>query len=366
MQVPFVDLRAQHASVKDEVESAISGVMEQAAFILGPEVAEFEKEYAEYCEAEYAVGTDSGISALELTLRTLGIGEGDEVITVANTFIATASSISFTGARPVLVDIDPETYNIDPAAIEAAITPRTKAIMPVHLYGQPADLDPILEIANRHGLAVIEDACQAHGARYKGKRVGALAAAGCFSFFPAKNLGAYGDGGIVVTNDGELAEKLRMFRNYGQREKYNHIFLAFNRRLDSIQAAILRVKLRRLDQWNENRRRVASIYDRILADSSVICPKVADYSEHVYHQYIIRAENRDTLREQLDKRGVATGLHYPVPIHLQPAYESLGYNEGDFPVSEKIAGEMVSLPVFPEMTEERANYVASQILELTG
>lgn len=366
MQVPFVDLRAQHASVKDEVEPAMGRVMDQAAFVLGEEVERFEKEYATFCEAEFAVGVDSGISALELTLRAIGVGEGDEVITVPNTFIATASSISFTGAKPVFVEIDPETYNIDPAGIEMAINPRTKAIMPVHLYGQPADMDPIMEIAKQHGLAVIEDACQAHGARYKGRRVGAIGAAGCFSFFPAKNLGAYGDGGIVVTNEGELAEKLKMLRNYGQRERYNHLFLAFNRRLDSIQAAVLRVKLGRLDQWNEKRRRIAELYDRELADSCVVTPKVASYTEHVYHQYIIRTEDRDSLRAKLDERGIATGLHYPVPIHLQPAYAGLEGRKGDFPVTEKITGEIVSLPIFPEMTEEQAHYVTEQINKLAG
>lgn len=363
MKVPFVDLRIQYESIKEEVDVSLKKVMENTDFILGEEVQLLEKEYARFCEAECAVGVDSGISALELTLRALGIGEGDEVITAPNSFIATASAISFAGAVPVFVDIEPEYFNIDPGKIEAAITPKTKAIMPVHLYGQPADMDAINEIARKHGLKVIEDACQAHGARYKRRRVGALGDAGCFSFYPGKNLGAYGDGGMMVANDKAVVEKVKMLRNYGQKQKYNHIFLAFNRRLDTMQAAILRIKLRHLDEWNRKRRANAALYDRLLKDSNVRTPAVAGYAEHVYHLYVIITENRDKLLEYLNAKSVFAGLHYPIPIHLQPAYSSLGYKKGDYPVTEEYSGKILSLPMFPELTEEQIHFACELIKE---
>ena len=361
MNVPFVDLKVQYKSIAEEVNPAITKIMENADFILGRDVELFEEEFANYCEAKYAVGVDSGISALELTLRAYGIGNGDEVITAPNSFIATASCISFTGATPVFVDIDPITYNIDTNRIETAVTDKTKAIMPVHLYGQPADMDTIMTIAKKHNLLVIEDACQAHGARYKGRRVGAIGDAGCFSFYPAKNLGAYGDGGMLVTNDGHVAEKIKMLRNYGQKEKYNHIFLAYNRRLDTIQAAILRIKLRRLDKGNEKRRENAKIYNSLLRNSNVITPAVADYAKHVYHLYVIRTKRRNELGKLLNKKEISTGLHYPIPIHLQPAYSYLGYKKGDFPITEEVAEEILSLPMYPELAKNQIQYICECI-----
>lgn len=361
MNVPFVDLNVQYQSIATEVQEAISRVIERSAFILGDELELFEREFAEYCETGFAVGLDNGTSALELALRAYGIGDEDEVITSAHTFIATASAIAFTGARPVLVDIDSNTYNLNPDQIEAAITSNTKAIIPVHLYGQPADMDKVMDIASNHNLIVIEDACQAHGARYKNRRVGSIGDAAAFSFYPSKNLGAYGDGGILVTDNEELAEKIRMLRNYGQKEKYNHLFLAYNRRLDTIQAAILRVKLKLLDDWNESRRRAASLYNRLIADSVIHLPYCAPYAEHVYYLYVIRVSKRDKLQAWLKTKGVATGIHYPVPIHQQKAYEYLGYKEGDFPITEQYVGEFLSLPMFPEITEEQIAYVAECI-----
>jgi dTDP-4-amino-4,6-dideoxygalactose transaminase len=331
--------------------------MSRGDFVLGQAVADFEKAFAAYCEADYCVGVDSGYSALELIVRAFDIGPGDEVITAANTFIATTLAISNTGARVVLVDCDPQTYNIDPALIEAAITPRTRAIMPVHLYGQPADMDPILEIARKHNLYVFEDAAQAHGARYKGRRIGSMGHAAGFSFYPGKNLGAYGDGGAVVTNDPAIADKIRLLRNIGQKVKYHHDVKGFNMRLDTMQAAVLGVKLPHLDSWNASRRRAAATYGRLLADLPVVTPPVAPDVEHIYHLYVIRCEGRDELQKALGEVGVASGLHYPLPIHLQPAYAELGYERGDFPVTEAYADTIVSLPMFPELTDEQIAYV---------
>ena len=365
MQVPFVDLAAQYAAIKPKVDPAIASVLHRTNFILGQDVELFEKEFAAFCEAEYAVGVDTGTSALELILRAYDIGPGDEVITVANTFIATALAISYAGAAPILVDADPRTYTMDVSKLEDAITPRTKAVIPVHLYGQPADMDPIMEIARKHGLKVIEDACQAHGARYKGRRVGSLGHAAAFSFYPAKNLGAYGDGGMIVTRDEHVAQGLQMLRNYGQREKYNHLVRGFNRRLDTLQAAVLRVKLKHLDDWNAARRRHARRYDQLLADSPVTLPLEADYAESVYHLYVVRTDEREALMSFLQERGVSAGIHYPIPIHLQPAYEGLGYWKGDFPVSERYAAKIVSLPMYPELTPEFTRYVAKAVIEFT-
>lgn len=364
--VPFVDLAAQYALIGHEVESAMREVLRKTNFILGEEVRLFEEAFAAYCEVGYAVGVDSGTSALELALRALGVGPGDEVITAANTFIATVLAITDSGATPVLVDVDPLTYNIDPEKLARAITRRTKAIIPVHLYGQPADMDAVQEIAQRQGLLVVEDACQAHGARYKGARAGSLGHAAAFSFYPSKNLGAYGDGGMVVTDDPEVAETVRMLRNYGQREKYVHLVPGYNRRLDTLQAAVLGVKLPHLDRWNEARREHARVYGLALQGAAVTLPVVAGYAEPVYHLYAILADERDGLQEALRRQGVAAGIHYPIPIHLQPAYRHLGYEAGDFPVTERCARQALSLPMYPELTPEAIARVAGAIHSYTG
>ena len=361
MNVPFVDLKAQYQTVKDDVNVAVHGVMQRCDFVLGQDVKDFEKEFATYCEVDHAVGVDSGYSALELILRAYDIGPRDEVITAANTFIATALAITNTGAKPVLVDIDPDTYNLDPAKLEAAITPATRAIMPVHLYGQTADMDPILKIARKHGLRVVEDAAQAHGARYKSRRAGGLGDAAAFSFYPGKNLGAYGDGGAVVTNDAVLAERIHMLRDLGMRVKYHHEIKGFNHRLDTMQAAVLRVKLRHIDDWNAARRRVARQYDEQLADLPIITPYTPIWAEQIYHLYVIRTDNRDALQGHLKEAGIASGLHYPIPIHLQPAYQELGYQEGDFPITERYAKKILSLPIYPELDSEAVCYVVNTI-----
>lgn len=360
-QVPFVDLRAQYATIVQEIDEATKKILCNTDFILGQDVGLFEEEFAAYCEARYAVGVDSGTSALELLLRAYEIGPGDEVITAANTFIATAFAITDAGATPVLVDIDSDTYNIDVSRLEDAITPRTRAIMPVHLYGQAADMDPIMEIARRHDLVVIEDACQAHGAQYKGRRVGSIGHAAAFSFYPAKNLGAYGDGGLAVTHDEQIAKTLHMLRDYGQSKKYHHIVRGYNHRLDTLQAAVLRVKLPYLDSWNAARRQHAELYNELFADSPAVTPIEAGYAESVYHLYVIRINNRDELQAHLKTKGIATGIHYPVPIHLQPAYQHLSYRRGDFPVTEACAGEILSLPMYPELHREAIVHVASSI-----
>ena len=365
-QVPFVDLKAQRASIAREIDQAISSVLDSTAFILGPEVDLFEQEFAAYCGVQYAVGVDSGTAALELALRAYGIGPGDEVITAANTFIATALAATYTGATPVLVDINPRTYNIAVDQIRGAITRRTKAIVPVHLYGQPADMDPILDIARQHRLIVIEDACQAHGVRYKNARVGSLGDAAAFSFYPAKNLGAYGDGGMVVTNDKTVAETIKSLRNVGQREKYRHELLGHNHRLDSLQAAVLRVKLRYLDSWNQARRAHAQEYERLLADSDVVLPSVPSCSEPNWHLYVVRVKDRDSLRAHLSEKGIATGIHYPIPVHLQPAYQSMDFAAQSFPVTEEYANEIVSLPMYAELTPDAIEYVCDAIKDFVG
>lgn len=360
MSVPFVDLAAQYVQIQPEVDRAIHDVLESQQFILGPDVVRLEEEFAAYCENEFAVGVDSGVNAIELALRALEIGPGDEVITAANTFIATALAISAVGAEVVLVDIDPQTYNMDPQKVEAAITSRTRAIVPVHLYGQPVDMEPIWRIAGAHNLYVVEDAAQAHGARYHNRRTGSLSDIAAFSFYPGKNLGAYGDGGIVVTRDSTLAERVRMLRNYGQREKYHHWVRGFNSRLDTMQAAILRVKLRYLDEWNQSRRDHADHYTRLLS-SYVDTPEVPAGVEPVWHLYVIRTPHRDALRDHLERHNIQSGLHYPIPIHLQPAYEHLPYHEGDFPVTEAYAQQILSLPMYPELKPEMIEHVAEAI-----
>ena len=362
--IPFVDLKSQYAAIADEINPAVLDVMQRGAFILGPEVSAFEVAFAAYCQARFAVGVDSGTSALELALRVYDIGPGDQVITAANTFIATALAVSYTGATPVLVDIAPGTYTIDVEAIEKAITRQTKAIIPVHLYGHPVDMDPLLELARQHNLIVIEDACQAHGARYKGKRVGGIGHAAAFSFYPAKNLGCYGDGGMVVTNDEGVYEKIRVLRDVGQKKKYHHEVKGYNHRLDNLQAAILGVKLNYLDEWNAARRKHAAYYNHLLQGSSAITPQEADFADAVYHLYVVRVQNRDIVIEQLKALGIGTGIHYPIPIHLQPAYQELGHRRGDFPVTEEAADQILSLPMFPELTQEMIEYVANAIWDL--
>jgi len=354
-------LNRQYQALKPEIDRAIAHVLDRTDFILGEEVRRFEKEFAAYCQANYAVGLDSGTSALELGLRALGIGAGDEVLVPANSFIASALAVSFTGATPVFVDVDPATYNIDVQQLAQHITPRTKAIMPVHLYGQPAEMDAITEVAERYGLFVIEDACQAHGARYKGRRVGSIGHVAAFSFYPGKNLGAYGDGGALVTNDPQIADRARMMRNYGQREKYHHLCMGWNRRLDTLQAAVLRVKLRYLDEWNALRRRWAALYDQLLQDCDVIRPVASSPGEHVYHLYVIQVEERDRLQAHLAANGIATGIHYPIPIHLQPVYTALGYRVGSFPVTERCAPRLLSLPMFPELRADEVERIAGHI-----
>lgn len=361
MNVPFVDLQAEYQTIKGEIDTAIAGVLNRSDYVLGPAVKEFENAFADYCETDHAVGVDSGYSALELILKAYDIGPGDEVITAANTFIATALAISNCGARPVLVDIDPHTYNLDPAQLEAAITPATRAIIPVHLYGQPADMDPILTIARQHDLKVIEDACQAHGARYKGRRTGSLGDAAAFSFYPSKNLGAYGDGGMIVTSDTHVADQARLLRNLGQPAKYQHHIKGYNHRLDTMQAAILCVKLPHLDEGNAARRAAAVVYNRLLADLPVGRPHEAAWAEHVYHLYVIQVTDRNALLAHLNEAGVATGIHYPIPIHLQPAYAELKHKPGDFPVTEQCAGQILSLPMYPDISQEAVVHTVNSI-----
>jgi len=364
--IPFVDLKAQYAAIKHEIEPAIRGVLETTQFILGSEVAAFEQEFAAYCQAEHGIGVNTGTSALHLSLLAAGVGPGDEVITVPFTFVATVAAIVYTGAKPVFVDIDPDTFTMDVAAIESAITPRTKAILPVHLYGQPADMDPILAIARKRGLVVIEDACQAHGAEYKGRRVGSLGDFGCFSFYPGKNLGAYGEGGMVTTNDAEYARKIRMLRDWGAERKYEHVVKGYNYRLEGIQGAVLRVKLRHLETWTEARRSAGALYDRLLAESGVPTPRAAAYARHVYHIYAIRTRERTKWQEALHAQGIQTGIHYPIPIHLLPAYADLGYKAGQFPHSEQAAREVLSLPIFPELTREQCATVCQAVNDLAS
>jgi dTDP-4-amino-4,6-dideoxygalactose transaminase len=357
MNIPFVDLKTQYENIRDEIDPAIAEVVSTGWFVGGPRVKAFEEQFASFCQVEHAIGVSSGTAALHVALAAAGIGSGDEVITVPNTFIATTEAITLAGARPVFVDIDPESCNIDAGRIEEAITPRTRAVIPVHLYGQPADMDPIMEIARTHDLVVIEDACQAHGAEYKGKKTGGLGHIGCFSFYPGKNLGAYGDGGMVVTNDAGLAETVRMLSNHGQKEKNRHPREGFNYRLDAIQAAVLGVKLKHLERWNAQRRDHARLYGELLADLEVKTPVEKKFAKHVFHLYIIRLNQRDELAEHLSSRGVSVGFHYPVALHQQKAYARLGYGPGDFPLAEACAEQVLSLPMYPELTEAHIHSV---------
>ena len=362
MNVPYLDLKSQYAAIKDEIHAAIGEVMEKTAFAGGPFVARFEQEFARFCNCKHAMGVGNGTDALWLSLLALGIGPGDEVITVPDTFIATAEAITYCGAKPVFVDVEEKTYNMDPSLLEAAITPRTKAVIPVHLFGQTADMDPILAIAGAHGLHVVEDACQAHGAEYKGRKAGSMGATGCFSFYPGKNLGAYGEAGAVVTNDDAIAEKIRIFRDHGQSKKYYHGVIGWNARMDGIQGAILTVKLKYLADWNESRRAHAREYTRLLSSiEGVIEPCEADYAKHIYHIYAIRTGQRDRLMTALAEQGISCGIHYPVPVHLQEAYHFLGLARGSFPVAEKCAEEFLSLPMFPELTTGQIAYVVDKL-----
>ncbi len=364
MKVPFVDLQTMHRPIRDELAEAMLAVLDRGDFILGKDVAGLEEEYAAYIGTKYAVGLDNGLTALELSLRAYDIGEGDEVIIPANTFVATAAAVTFAGAKVVPVDINPDTYTIDPNLIEDAITPRTRAIIPVHLYGLPSDMDPIMEIANRRNLIVLEDVAQAHGATYKGKRMGSFGHVAAFSFYPTKNLGALGDAGIMTTNDEKVVEKIKMLRNCGSKIKYVHELEPFNHRLDSIQAAALRVKLRHLDSWSDGRRRAAKLYNELFAGSDVVTPITPEGYTHVFHLYVVRTARRDELQKFLSERGVGTAIHYPIPVHLQPFYADLGYKKGDFPVTDEQADQIVSLPMFPDMTAEQVEYVATQVKEL--
>jgi dTDP-4-amino-4,6-dideoxygalactose transaminase len=359
--IPFVDLKAQYHSIKPEVDAAILGVLESCQFTLGSEVVAFEQEFAAYSSSVHGIGVNTGTSALHLALLAAGIGKGDEVITVPFTFVATVSAIDYTGARAVFVDIDPQTYTMDPAQVEAAITPRTKAIIPVHLYGQSADMDPILAIARKHGLVVIEDAAQAHGAEYKGRRCGSLGDMGCFSFYPGKNLGAAGEGGMVVTANPEFARTLRMLRDWGAEKKYHHVLKGYNFRMEGIQGAVLRVKLRYLEKWTEARRAAARRYDEGFAGSGIATPRQMPYARHVFHIYAIRTQEREALQAALDSQGIQTGIHYPFPVHLLPAFADLGYRAGDFPHAEQASAQVLSLPMFPELNAEQSVIVCAAV-----
>lgn len=359
VSVPFVDLKTQYQSIKAEINTALTRILENTSFIMGAEVATFEKAFADYLGAQFCIGVNSGTAALQLALMACEIKPGDEVIVPSFTFFATAEAVSVLGVTPVFVDIDPVSYTVTAATIEKAITPRTRAIIPVHLYGQPADLDPILELGKRHNLKVIEDAAQAHGAEYKGRRVGALGDLGCFSFYPSKNLGAYGEAGAIVTNDEGLATRLRLLRDHGSTSKYAHAIVGYNFRMEEIQAAVLNVKLPRLDDWNNNRRQRASAYNELLKERGVVLPREMDHARHVYHVYAVQSDQRDDLRQSLTDADIQTGVHYPIPIHLQPAYESLGYKPGDLPVTEQLAERILSLPMFPELTDDQQLAVAN-------
>ncbi len=375
MKVPFLDLKVQYKQIEHEVLPMLKDAMSTGMFIGGPQVAGFEEEFAEFCDCRFCAGVNSGTDALRFALMALGIGSGDAVITVPNTFIATTEAISQVGAQPVFVDIDPHTCNLNPNKLEELLdkrlipctsdpTPSIKAVMPVHLYGQPAEMDPILEIAEKHGLKVIEDACQAHGATYKGRKAGSMGAAGCFSFYPGKNLGAFGEGGALVTNDEALANKIKMIRDHGQAKKYFHDMEGYNGRLDAIQAGVLRIKLKRLADWNQSRRENAGYYDELLSEiPEVKVVQQAEGTASVYHLYVILVDKRDELQKFLNEKGVATGLHYPLPLHLQKAYAHLGYKKGDFPVTERVAERLLSLPMFPELTREQIEYVVDCIKE---
>src|ERR1035437_738904 len=366
IKVPSLDLKTQYQSIKPEIDAAVGRVLDSCQFILGSEVAAFEQEFATYCDAAECIALNSGTSALHLALLAAGVGPGDEVITVPFTFVASVAAVVYTGARPVLVDIDPRSFTMNPAAIEALITSRTKVILPVHLYGQPADMDPIMEVARRRHLVVIEDAAQAHGAKYKGRPVGSIGDIACFSFYPGKNLGAYGEGGAVTTSNSEYAGTIRMLRDWGQDRKYHHVLRGFNYRMEALQGAILRVKLRHLEQCIQSRRAIVGKYNQLLAGSGVERPTEMPWARHVYHVYTLRTDDRDALHAALQTEGIQTGIHYPVPVHLQPAYADLGYARLALPQSEKAEDEVLSLPLYPELTDDQIQSVSQALKGLAA
>ncbi len=362
--VPLVDLRLQYTRLRQEILQALDQTAESCAFCQGPRVVDFEQAFAAYVGAKHCVAVNSGTSALHLALLCAGVGPGDEVITVPMTFIATSWGVSYLGARPIFVDVDPVTYTMDPALVEAKITARTKAILPVHLYGQPADLGPLLEIGRKHGIPVIEDAAQAHGAQYRGQPVGALGLCGCFSFYPGKNLGAYGEGGAVVTNDDQIAVRMRALRDHAQEKRYHHNEIGFNYRMDGFQGAILEIKLKHLERWTEGRIFLAERYQKRLAGLPLVLPRLAPDRRHVWHLFVGLHPQRDKVRAALEARGIQTGLHYPIPLHLQKAYEHLGHRQGDFPVAERIGRDCLTLPLFPEMTIQQHDRVCEALTEV--
>ncbi len=364
--VPYLDLPAQMRPIRKEIDAAISRALDNCSFCLGPDVVQFEKDFATYCGAEHCVAFNSGTSALHVAMLLMNVGPGDEVITTPTTFVATSWAISYTGARPVFVDIEDPTFNMDPALIAKAITPKTKAVMPVHLYGHPFDVDPILDVCKKHNLPLVEDAAQAHGARYKGRMIGTFGAVSCFSFYPGKNLGAYGEGGGLVTNDATLAARARALREHGSTVRYYHDEVGFNYRMEGIQGAVLGVKLKHLDAWTRERRRLAARYHELLADTPLQLPREAAYAESACHLYVVRHPDRDNLKKHLDANRIGCALHYPVPLHLQKCYENLGYKPGDFPVAEKAARQCLSLPVYPELGDARVECVAASIREFFG
>lgn len=359
--IPFLDLRAQYNQIKPEIDAAVARVLGSTHFVLGPEVTAFEERFADYCHAAHCRAVNSGTSALHLALLAANVGASDEVITVSMTFVATTAAILYSGATPVFVDVDPATWTMNPASIEAAITPRTKAILPVHLHGLMADMDPIVSIARRHGLVVIEDAAQAHGAEYKGRRAGSIGDIGCFSFYPGKNLGAFGEGGAVVTDQPELARRVSLLRDWGQQAKYDHVVAGYNYRMDGIQGAVLNVKMDHIECWTEARRSIAEQYNELLADVPFARPRPPWYSRHVYHVYALRLPQRNEALARLHDAGIGAGIHYPVPVHLQKAYAGLGYRPGDLPVTEMLANEFLSLPIYPELLPEQVAEVVSTL-----
>jgi len=359
--IPMVDLRLQYLDIREEVDEAIEGVLKKGWFILGENVESFEREFASYCNAKYAVGVASGTDAIYLALLACNIQTGDEVITVSHTATGTVLAITHTGATPVFIDIDPDTYNMDVSLLKEHITSKTRAILPVHLYGQPVDMQPAMQLARLYNLKVIEDACQAHGAEYNGEKVGTIGDIGCFSFYPTKNLGAYGDGGMAITNNERLADRIRSLRNYGQREAYHSLIRGINSRLDEIQAAILRVKLKKLEQWNNSRRAKARLYNQLLQNTDVITPVEKEYSKHVYHLYVTRSKHRNSLKEYLKSKGITTNIHYPIPVHLQKAFADLKPQKGCLPTTEQYANEILSLPLYPELRQEQIEYICDAI-----
>lgn len=365
MNVPFIDFSEQYQTVKDEVQTGMNSVFERGAFILGQEVKDFEEEFAQFCDVKYGVGVNSGTDALYLALSALNVTVGDEVIIPSFTFIATALCISYTGAKPIFVDVEDQTYNIDPQKLKEVITDKTKVIMPVHLYGQAANMDEINAIAKERGIAVVEDACQSHGASYNGKKVGSLGDISCFSFYPTKALGAFGDGGIVVTNSEEISQKIQMLRDYGRKDRYAHQIKGYNSRLDTVQAVVLSAKLKHLDQWNKMRADNAAIYCDLLKDvEGVVLPTVKEGQTHVFQTFAVRVDQRDVVLEKMKEKGIGVLIHYPIPVHLQEAYADLGYGKGDYPVSEKLSDSVLSLPMFPHMKKEQVEYVAHSLKEV--